>query len=138
MYFILDLCLAQAHIQYKYDHGGRLNFYQFKGEVCRALMRDRTSVVATTPVLRSHILAVGAPGETDLRNPISEQQRTDRTDHWVKFGSIKHSQHCKLPKCKSRIKSYCTKCRVYLCTTKNCFLDWHTLSAEAIQKLKKR
>lgn len=35
---------------------------------------------------------------------------------------------CKMPKCESRSRTMCTKCKVHLCLSaeRNCFMDFHT------------
>lgn len=60
-----------------------------------------------------------------LRPP--DALRHDGYDHLPHFDDLKSPRFCQLETCKSRTKTRCLKCNVYLCISRgqNCFQDYH-------------
>lgn len=58
----------------------------------------------------------------------SQDKRYDGYNHWPCVDNLKNPHTCRLEGCKSRSRTRCTKCNVYLCLNKDadCFVKFHT------------
>ena len=125
LYFFIDLCVSNAYACFKADYPEKnLDFLEFKTEVSHSLMRK---------------IDLGPGAELDLPPPqqsadfVCDEVRLDRVDHlpsWVDGGKTSKvfGKHCKIRGCKGHTRSYCMKCKVFLCNSavKKCYYKWHT------------
>uniref|UniRef100_A0A034WM56 PiggyBac transposable element-derived protein domain-containing protein n=1 Tax=Bactrocera dorsalis TaxID=27457 RepID=A0A034WM56_BACDO len=76
-------------------------------------------------------------GDVDLTPPSERyrpadqpcpEKRLDGINHWPEESGLKSARMCRRKECKSRTRTRCTKCDVYLCFSKkkNCFTIYHT------------
>ncbi|XP_039969660.1 uncharacterized protein LOC120781503 [Bactrocera tryoni] len=76
-------------------------------------------------------------GDVDLTPPSKRyrpadqpcpEKRLDGINHWPEESDLKSARMCRRKECKSRTRTRCTKCDVYLCLNKkkNCFTIYHT------------
>lgn len=76
---------------------------------------------AEEPPMR-HVNKISAP----VAKP-TQDKRYDGYNHWPCVDNLKNPHTCRLEGCKSRSRTRCTKCNVYLCLNKDadCFVKFH-------------
>ena len=124
-YFFLDLSIANAYACYKVEDENKLDFVSFKLEIAEQLLTGES-----TEELDELVFDIAPADSAGL---VLEAVRLDGKNHlpaWIDGGgeSKQFPKHCKIRACKSRSRSYCIKCRVYLCNNakSNCFIKFHT------------
>ena len=130
LYWFIDLSMSNAWACYKVDFPEtELKFVDFKVRTAAQLMMD----TLPDPTVAISLLTNWAPSASTMYVP--DTVRLDNDSHWPKWiggtgDNAKFGRHCRMKKCKARVRSYCSKCNVYLCNSykKNCFLKWHTVT----------
>ena len=130
-FHFLDASIVNAWLQYRRDYKimgfakkDIFTLLDFKASVAKWLTtygtthsRKRFSTIETEFLLKKK--------RGNVVNLPSSSVRRDGIDHLPL--SIDKRAMCKNPKCKSQVKSFCTKCEVHLCVSeKRCFYDFHT------------
>lgn len=129
-----DLAIVNAHKEYR--RAAKIS--QVPASQVKDLLHFR---IAIAQDLRISTPLPPVPMESDSENeetaravhrnrPLpmpSALKRYDRFDHWPIVADITAPLRCRMEGCVSRSKVMCTKCKVYLCLTKNknCFLQFH-------------
>ena len=106
----------------------RFPLYNFKARLAESLcLTDVALVHSRRSVLDQSICKRRQPGPRP--NAPTNDLRLDDIGHWpIGVGSSERGGNCRIPGCKSKPVTKCSKCNVFLCiTAKDCFLTFHTV-----------
>ena len=127
LYWFIDLSVSNAWACFKVDFPTTdLDFLNFKVTIAQQLMMNLTLPdPADVQGLAPPVSMTYVPDSVRLNNMSHWPEWIGGTGENAKFG-----RHCRMKKCKARVRSYCSKCRVYLCSfyKKSCFVKWHTVT----------
>lgn len=125
----LDLALVNSYVLYHRVHREKHKLIQLPkfreavGESLVVFNLERKKIGRPTKISKEINLKPPNPSTTVyLPSPTS---RFDRIDHWCEFKDSRG--RCQNKPCQSQPKSFCAKCKVFLCNsnTKSCFKDFH-------------
>ncbi len=137
IFHFLDVSVVNSWLLYRRDCDSlkiplrqRLDLQHFKHSIARSLLLEGKAQPGGSKLGRPsrsvdtlHSLKKKKGNRT---NPIPEQNiRKDGMHHWQEHGESQN--RCKMPGCSKTTFIHCTKCKVYLCFTKdrNCFYNFH-------------
>lgn len=135
LFHLIDMAIVNAWLLYRRDADRikipprkQLSLSEFKIKIAKAL------IFANKPIKRTQRGRPSLEIEDESKRrklnrglPLPEKDlRYDHIDHLPNASQERHL--CKMTGCKSKITTYCIKCKVYLCiSNKNsCFLQFHT------------
>ncbi|XP_068086068.1 piggyBac transposable element-derived protein 3-like isoform X1 [Anabrus simplex] len=130
----LDLALVNAWMEYQEDcrkahipAKDNLDLLGFRTAVSEAL-------IAAPTKKRRHSTEDDCSSADASRTRVAKipalDKRLDGYDHWPVVDELKSARCCRQKDCKSRTRTRCMKCNVYLCLNKdfNCFKLFHTMN----------
>lgn len=130
----LDLATVNAWMEYRQDcnkagipNGKVKDLLHFRMDLSETLLatpkRKRT---ANEEIVDDEAEETKRPQNYRAALPCTDK-RLDGYDHWPEVDDLPTARFCRRSGCKSRTRTRCTKCDVYLCLTKtqNCFREFH-------------
>lgn len=74
-------------------------------------------------------------GIRNSNNHTLSESRYDKYDHWIENDAKKSRSRCTMVGCQYLTHAFCSKCRIYLCFTRerNCFRDFHSVVSQQDQ-----
>lgn len=97
-------------------------YLQFLSKVCESMISANNYVEISDDELFDP-----EPSKKIVRlEDVPEAKRYDRFDHWPMFMcDIQNAQRCKQLGCKRKTKYKCSKCKIWLCVSGPCFVEFH-------------
>ena len=135
LFHLIDMALINAWLLYGRDADKlnilpkkQLSLSEFKVKIAKSLLymgKSADGKKREKPSFEKEIEAKRRRLNRGLPLP-EKDYRYDHIDHWPVRSKERHL--CKMPECKAKINTYCTKCKVFLCINydKNCFQNFHT------------